>query len=334
MEIKNIILHRIDKELKEKSKLTYSDKLMPIDETVIEFVSKLLKIYSSKNPSQGTFEEDKTIYPFQNKVKDYINNGDFLNFTQEAMLLLQNRIDISTTTGGYVLFVHYEEKKVNFIISAMMDKSAQYTNTDDLGIKKLMTLNVEKLARANRLNVEKWEKNDGRYLTFIKGTREVSQYFIKFIGATDISSAKENFKTLKDSIKKYSKTNSISLSRQDEIRESISNYFNECLAEKKDVEIESVSSIINPSEPFAFLGFIEDNEIEISGKIGIHDRKDFENFTRSRLKEDGYSLVFEKELIKKGKISRGNDNSVVIHNIPKDKLDSIFENDENTTNEE
>lgn len=80
----------------------------------------------------------------------------------------------------------------------MMDKSAQYTNTDDLGIKKLMTLNVEKLARANRLNLDKWKKNDGRYLTFIKGTREVSQYFIKFIGATDISSAKENFRILKE----------------------------------------------------------------------------------------------------------------------------------------
>lgn len=44
MEIKNIVLHRIDKELKEKSSLTNSEKLMTIDETVVEFVEKLLKI--------------------------------------------------------------------------------------------------------------------------------------------------------------------------------------------------------------------------------------------------------------------------------------------------
>ena len=54
MEIKNIVLHRIDKELKEKSSLTNSEKLMTIDETVVEFVEKLLKIYNLKNPSQGT----------------------------------------------------------------------------------------------------------------------------------------------------------------------------------------------------------------------------------------------------------------------------------------
>ena len=65
MEIKNIVLHRIDKELKEKSSLTNSEKLMTIDETVVEFVEKLLKIYNLKNPSQGTFEEDKVNYPFQ-----------------------------------------------------------------------------------------------------------------------------------------------------------------------------------------------------------------------------------------------------------------------------
>ena len=324
MEIKNIVLHRIDKELKEKSSLTNSEKLMTIDETVVEFVEKLLKIYNLKNPSQGTFEEDKVNYPFQEKVKAYTKDDDFLKFTQESLLLLQNRIDISTTTGGYVLFVHYKEKKVDFIISAMMDKSAQYTNTDDLGIKKLMTLNVEKLARANRLNLDKWKKNDGRYLTFIKGTREVSQYFIKFIGATDISSAKENFRILKDSIKQYCESNKISLAKQDEIRENISSYFTRCFEEKKDVEIESVSAIINQEEPYSFLGFIEDNEIEVSGSIGIHDKKDFENFTRNKLKENGYSLVFEKELVKKGKITRDG-NNLIIHNIPTDKLNTIFE---------
>ena len=82
MEIKNIVLHRIDKELKEKSSLTNSEKLMTIDETVVEFVEKLLKIYNLKNPSQATFEEDKVNYPFQEKVKAYTKDDDFLKFTQ------------------------------------------------------------------------------------------------------------------------------------------------------------------------------------------------------------------------------------------------------------
>jgi nucleoid-associated protein len=330
MEVKNIVLHHIEKELNGKPTLKCSDKLITISPIVIEFIEKLIKIYGSKNPSQGTFEDDKENYPFQIKAKTYQEDNDFLKFSIDAMNILKVEIDLKTTIGGYVVFVHYTQNKVDFVITAMMDKSAQYTNTDDLGIEKLMALDVEKLARANRLNLNKWENSESRYLTFIKGTREISQYFIKFIGATDISSAKENFKILKDAIKLYSNTNKLSMSKQDAIREDMSSYFEKCFAEKKEVEIESVSAIIDPVEPTAFLGFIEDNGIEISGNISVHNKADFNTFTKSSLKEKGYHLVFEKELIKLGKISRDG-NNIVIHNVPIDKLNSTFENIDNDT---
>jgi len=327
MEIKNIVLHRIDKEKKEKATLKFSNKLMDIDETVIGFVERLIKIYNSKNPSQGTFELDDVNYPFQNLVKAYLNNDDFLSFTTDAMSILKSRMDINTTTGGYVVFIHYVEKQIDFIISSMMDKDTQYTNTEELGIQKLMTLNIDKLARANRLNLDKWNKSDGRYLTFIKGTRAVSQYFVKFIGATDISSAKENFKKLKDTIKRYVVEKKITRREEDQIRENVSSYINKCFLDKKDVEIKSVSAIISSENPTSFLEYISENDIEISGKIGIHAKGDFDNFTRSSLKEDGYHLVFEKELIKKGKITREG-NSIIIHDVPIDKLNVTFDNSE------
>lgn len=325
MEIKHIVLHHIEKEINGKPTLKCSDKLITVNPIVVEFVEKLIKIYGAKNPSQGTFEDDDENYPFQIKAKTYQKDNDFLKFSIEAMNILKMRIDLNTTIGGYVVFVHYTQNKVDFIITAMMDKSAQYTNTDDLGIEKLMALDVEKLARANRLNLNKWNNSESRYLTFIKGTREISKYFISFIGATDISSAKENFKILKDAVKQYSNSNKISLAKQDEIRGDMSSYFEKCFEEKKEVEIESVSAIINPEEPTAFLGFVDDLGIEISGNISVHNKTDYNTFTKSSLKEKGYHLVFEKELIKLGKITREG-NNIIIHNVPIDKLNSTFEN--------
>lgn len=324
MELKKIVLHHINKELKEKATLNCSTKLITINDTVIEFVEKLIKVYGAKNPSQGTFEEDETNFPFQTKAKKYIEDDDFLKLTTESMDILKSKMDINTTTGGYVIFIHYVQNQVDFLITAMMDKSAHYTNTDDLGIEKLMALDIEKMARANRLNFEKWKNNEGRYLTFIKGTRTVSQYFIKFIGATDISSAKENFNKLKDAVKKYCVAANIPMAKQSKIREDISEYAEKCFIQKRDVEIESIAAIINSEEPTAFLGFIEDNQIEISGSIGVHSKSDFHSFTRNSIKENGYHLVFEKELIKKKKITRDG-NSIIIHDVPEDKLNSMFE---------
>ena len=324
MELKKIVLHHIDKELKEKATLNCSTKLIKINSTVTEFVEKLIKVYGAKNPSQGTFEDDETNFPFQTKAKKYIEDDDFLKLSVESMDILKSKMDINTTTGGYVIFIHYQQNQIDFLITAMMDKSAHYTNTDDLGIEKLMALDIDKMARANRLNFDKWKKKEGRYLTFIKGTRTVSQYFIKFIGATDISSAKENFDKLKDAVKKYSVAAKLPMAKQSEIRANISEYIEKCFVQKRDVEIESIAAIIDSEEPTAFLGFIEDEQIEISGAIGIHSRSDFYVFTRNSVKEDGYHLVFEKELIKKRKITREG-NSIIIHDVPVEKLDILFE---------
>ncbi len=324
MELKKIVLHHIDKELKEKATLNCSTKLIIINDTVTEFVEKLIKVYGAKNPSQGTFEDDEVNFPFQTKARKYIEDDDFLKLTIESMDILKSKMDINTTTGGYVIFIHYVQNQIDFLITAMMDKSAHYTNTNDLGIEKLMALDIEKMARANRLNFEKWKNKEGRYLTFIKGTRTVSQYFIKFIGATDISSAKENFDKLKDAVKKYSVAANLPMAKQSKIREDISEYVEKCFVQKRDVEIESIAAIIDSEEPTAFLGFIEDNEIEISGAIGVHSRSDFYSFTRNSIKEDGYHLVFEKELIKKEKITRDG-NSIIIHDVPEEKLNSMFE---------
>ena len=72
MTVKNIVFHHIVKELTGKPSLNCSAKLLPINTTVIEFVAKLIKNYSSRNPTQGTFQSDSSNYPFQLKITQYL----------------------------------------------------------------------------------------------------------------------------------------------------------------------------------------------------------------------------------------------------------------------
>lgn len=328
MIVKKIVFHHIVKELKDTPVLKCSDKLLPINATVIEFVEKLIKNYSSKNPTQGTFKEDKMNYPFQSKADEYVKNDDFLKFTQDSMTILESKINISTTTGGYVVFVHYEEKKVDFLITAMLDKSAQFTVDDEnLDIAKLMTLDVEKLARANRLNFNRWKANDVLYLSFIKGTRDVSKYFIDFIGSTDITSAKENFAKLNEATNRYFVQNNLSVLEKDKIKDNISNYVVDCFQKGNDVELVSISSIINAQIPNSFLDFISDNELEVSGKIAINKKTDFDTLFRNRVSEKGYTLVFDKSLVKTKKIEHIG-NQIIINDVPAEYIKNFFEDDE------
>jgi len=327
MTVVNIVFHHIIKELKGEASLKCSDKLLPINQTVNEFVAKLIKNYSSKNPTQGTFQEDAENYPFQKKVDSYLTDGDFLEFTQDSMKILERAINISTTTGGYVVFVHYTDKSKDYLITAMLDKSVQFTvNDDNLDIEKLKTLDVDKLARANRLNINRWKSKDILYLSFIKGTRAVSNYFIDFIGSTDITSSKENFDKLKDATNKYFIENNIKGLEKDIVKDRISTYLVECFEQKKDAELKSVSSLINGQEPEAFLDFIKEKELEVSGKIAINRKNDFESFFRNRVYEKGYTLVFDESLKKTKKIEHKG-NQIIINNVPDEFIKKYFGND-------
>jgi nucleoid-associated protein YejK len=329
MIVKNVVFHHILKEQSGKASVNCSDKLLPINTTVVEFVTKLIKNYSSRNPTQGTFQADSSNYPFQLKVSQYVKDNNFLNLTTESMKILEKSIDKPNTTGGYVVFAHYVEKQVHFLITAMLDKSAQFTVDDEnLDIEKLMTLDVEKLARANRLNIKKWQSNDILYLSFIKGTRAVSKYFIDFIGSTDITSSKENFDKLKEATNQYFLNNNIKTLQRDIIKDKISNYIVTCFDNSIDVELTSISSLINSEQPNAFLDFIKNRNLEVSGKIAIHRKTDYDTFFRNRIFEKGYSLSFDKSLIKTNKITyKGN--QIIINDVPDEFIKSAFDVEQN-----
>ncbi|MFC6858926.1 nucleoid-associated protein [Zunongwangia atlantica] len=327
MIIKNIVLHQIKRESNEEPKLNCSDHLLnTADQTVIDFVDKLIKSFRSKRPTYGTFQDDKKAYPFQTMVEKYQDGGSFLSFSKEAMVLLKKEIKVPSAKGGYVVFTHYENNRSDFLITIMLDKSEQFSIDDNsLDLKKLLTLDIEKLARANRLNFHKWQNKEDLYLSFIKGTRSVSNYFQKFIGNTDLTSSKENSKNLKNALGKYMRDNGYSDERKEAVNRGINEYFVKQYKDESDIQLDTIAAYVNKDDPNNFIDFVEDNEdFNVSGSFRVKLKSDFDVFHKSIVKGSGYKLEFEKKLIKDGKILREG-NNVIIRDVPDEILDSEFE---------
>ena len=304
MELKNIVLHHIKREENQVPTLNLSDHLLDKNDTTVnEFVEKLVKSFGSKNPTYGEFQEDDTAYPFQNLVSDYRTDDDFLKFSTESMKLLEKEIQVPHAKGGYVVFTHYKRNQTEFLITIMLDKSEQFTiNDNSLDIRKLKTLDVDKLARANRVNINKWENSDDLYLSFIKGTRDLSSYFQKFIGNTDLTSSKKNSQNLKDAISKYMRKEDFNDAQKEEANQKISDYLLKQFQKEEDVEINAISAHINPENPNGFIEFVQsDDKIEVSGNYRLSQKTDFNIFHRAKLTGNGYKVEFEKISSSKGK---------------------------------
>lgn len=327
MELKNIVLHHIQRDENDEPVLNISDHLLDKDNnTVKEFVNKLVKSFGSKNPTYGEFQSDSRLYPFQSYAQTYLTDQDFLKFSTESMKILDKEIRVPQAKGGYVVFTHYVRNETDFLITIMLDKSEQFTiNDQSLDIRKLKTLDIDKLARANRINFTKWKNNEDLYLSFIKGTRDVSGYFQKFIGNTDLTSSKKNSQNLKNAISKFMREEEFSDEKKEEVNAKINGYLLKQYRNNEDVQLNAISAHLDPENPISFVSYVQDNpQIEVSGNYRLSQKADFNIFHRAKFTGDGYKFEFEKNLIRQGKIVRqGND--IILKDLPQNELDKQFE---------
>lgn len=325
MNLKNIVLHQVLKEEGGKPELNCSDHLLPTDaEDIVDFVERFLKIYNKKRPTQGTFIEDIDNYPFQKYALEYVEGSSFLEFTENAMQTLKRAIDKPTTKGGYVIFMHYEHNSIEYIVTTMLDSSPQFAvDENQLNIEKLKTLNLDELVRANRVNINKWQNEEEGYLTFIKGKRAISKFFQAFIGNTDLTSSKINANNLKDGLDEFMRANNYSQDKKMKIFHDLKIYVDRMIDQAKDVELVSVSAIVNPEAPEAFTNYTIEHGKQVSGRFQSTLKSDFNFLYQSTVKGKGYKLTFEKELIKKDKIIRSGQN-IIIKNVDQHILDREF----------
>jgi nucleoid-associated protein YejK len=320
MKLQHIALHQIIKEQKGKPSLKTSDSLLPINEDTEEFVEKIIKSYAAKNPTYGIFEDNKLLYPFQTHVQSYLDDGNFYAFSCRAMEILKKEIDSPTTTGGYVVFILYNENKMDFLITIMLDNSTSFSVNDvNLTLKKLQSLDIERLARANRINFDKWKSDEPQYLSFIKGTRGISIYFQKFIGSTDLTSSRENTNSLKNAMAKYMGEKGYTREEKRLAYNKVNDYAGKKYDLDEDLEIQSIAVLINEMNPDNFTDYIEENDdLEVSGTFRVTQKSHLKFLTWQTVKETGYSLEFDRAL--KGTKIRKNGSDLVIKNVPADVL--------------
>lgn len=324
MNLKNIVLHQIITEKNKPIVENYSNQLLPINSDVTDFVDKFLEKFRERRPTYGVFEDDSDNYPFQRYVEDYLSNEDFLDFSLRSMKSLKKILGRNTSIkGGNLIFLHYENLGKQFIVTTMLDETAGFSvNDQELTIEKLQTLNLAQVVRANRLNIDKWQEGKDTYLDFIKGKREVSIFFQEFIGNTDLTSSVVNANNFRSALNDYCQKMDISTDRQSDIKSKLKGYIDRQIEYQQDIEITTLSSLIDPEKPNSFLDFVDENDYKVSGSFRAKS-SDFNYFVKSIVKGKGYKLSFDKELLTNGTIERVG-NSIMINDVDLEMLENAF----------
>lgn len=331
LEIKNIVIHQL---IKEANKRPVSNKqaeaLLNVTEKEKMFMGRIHKSYYGKSsPVYGIFgDEDNS---FKNLLESYIEEKDFYQFSVDVMHLYESRLRATiSASGGFMLLCDYVSKKskdYNLLV-VMMNNKDGYMVKEDLTLSEVKNLDLSKVDVAALINISKWnavrrgeDTESKSYLSFVKGLKKVSFYFMSFIDCSDKTTSSESTERLLNAIDDYLQNKEYS--REDCIkkRTNLQYYCQECLAKKKEILLDNVSMIINPEEPEDFKKMASDENYKVSAIIS-GDKSKLKTLNTVIYKGSTFSITFDYNLLGDDIIFE-KDESLTLKNLPLELKEKI-----------
>ena len=335
IDLKKLVIHRI---IKEAGVRTASVKLAPHEIKVTEnektFIGKITKAYFSKsNPIYGVFDNDIS-NEFQNSLeKQLLENNDFVSFTREAMYYYKRVITTSApATGGFVLFSNYVNTDNGYeylLVITINNKDGYYVDESSLTVENIKNLDLNKVDVASNINITKWKSiNAGvdidskTYLSFVKGNKDVSYYFMSFIGCENKTTASDSTKKLTRAIDRFCKVKKYDRTEEVKIKNLVYAYCIECIKKKQEISLVAISAILNPEKPDEFKEYASSEDFSVDPIIS-GDKTKLKILHFIQYKSTNLTIEFNNDLLGKQVVYSPRKKQLIIKDVPTSLIEQI-----------
>ena len=308
--IKGLVIHQVIKDAHTIGcNLKMAKQLISPKEKEKLFVANIKEAYYKKsNPTYGIFgENDKS---FQNLLSEYFvqKKIDFFTLSIKSTELYKKKIkDISPATGGHLVFIHFTTitEKQEFLLVMTINNKKGFVIDDNLHIKDIKSLDLNKIDVACLINITKWnnitkdiDKESKTYLSFVKGNKDISNYFMSFIDCNDNKTSSESTKRLVNAVDKYCEE--IGLDRDIAIQKKneIFDYCLECIKAKKGIPLLAVSALFDQENPTQFMEFAAQEEYGVS-EIISGDSNRLKKLKFTFYKGSDLTIIFDNQQLDK-----------------------------------
>ena len=309
--LKGFVIHKINKAAGERHAVLKLAKaiITPTDKER-KFVAIASDAYYKRSaPTYGVFDDLET-NRFQKALLSYSNQQeDFFTFSCNCMEYYKYIIkDVAPATGGFLVFTNYIDTEKGyefFLILAINNKDGYVFNEEKLTIEDVKNIELNKIDLACQINMTRLNdflvnnNTDVKtYLSLIKGNKELSAYFIKFIGTANKTTSTESSTRLVNALEHYCKENNYSREETVETKNRVSTYCKNCIKEKKEISLSAISALIDNENPSMFQEFASDEKHQVD-QIISGDPKILRTIGSVKYKDkDGkLSVEFSNELL-------------------------------------
>ncbi|QTS85480.1 nucleoid-associated protein YejK [Ectopseudomonas khazarica] len=330
MPIRHCIVHLIDKKPDgSPAALHARDSELATSQAMENLLADLNESYNAKQgKAWGLFHEESGAYPFSGWLKAYLDGEqDFTAFSRQAVEQLQKLMEESNlSTGGHVLFAHYQQGMTDYLAIALLHHSEGVAVTDALDVTPAKHLDLGQLHLAARINISEWQNNkqSKQYISFIKGKngKKVSDYFRDFIGCQEGVDGPGETRTLLKAFSDYVESEDLPEEQAREKTKTLVGYASGQAKMGEPITLEELSGLIDEERPKAFYEHIRNKDYGMAPEFPV-DKRTLSQFQRFTGRAEGLSISFEAHLLgSKVEYDEGRD-MLIIRQLPTQLKDQL-----------
>ncbi|MBF8781735.1 nucleoid-associated protein YejK [Pseudomonas fulva] len=330
MPIRHCIVHLIDKKPDGSPAVLHArDTELAESDAIENLLADLNDSYNAKQgKAWGLFHGESGAYPLSGWLKQYLEaETDFTAFSKLAVEHLQKLMEESNlSTGGHVLFAHYQQGMTDYLAIALLHHSEGVAVNEQLDVTPSRHLDLAQLHLAARINLSEWQnnKNSRQYISFIKGKngKKVSDYFRDFIGCQEGVDGPGETRTLLKAFSDFVESEDLPEEAAREKTQTLVDYATSQTKMGEPVTLEELSSLIDEERPRAFFEHIRNKDYGLSPEIPA-DKRTLNQFRRFTGRAEGLSISFEAHLLG-SKIEYDEEaGTLVIKGLPTQLIDQL-----------
>ena len=330
MPIRHCIVHLIDKKPDGSPAVLHSrDSELATSQAMENLLADLNESYNAKQgKAWGLFHEESGAYPFSGWLKAYLDGEqDFTAFSRQAVEHLQKLMEESNlSTGGHVLFAHYQQGMTDYLAIALLHHSEGVAVTDALDVTPAKHLDLGQLHLAARINISEWQNNkqSKQYISFIKGKngKKVSDYFRDFIGCQEGVDGPGETRTLLKAFSDFVESEDLPEEQAREKTKTLVGYASGQAKLGEPITLEELSGLIDEERPKAFYEHIRNKDYGMAPEFPA-DKRTLSQFQRFTGRAEGLSISFEAHLLgSKVEYDEGRD-MLIIRQLPTQLKDQL-----------
>ncbi len=332
--IVNLIVHKL-------LKIAHGDaniELRPggivnVTPTAQRVIDQLHKLYSERTgKGYGKFDSDENNFPMSRFVRQHFidNSIDFSALTQLMMEHLKVRSnEEQLATGGHVLFAHVNNGATDFLLTAIVtDAIGTAITAGAMDFIDSTYLDISHFRFAGRINLTAWQsETEERYISFLKGSGDVSGYFKKFLGCNDVLNARRETQKLIEGLNKFAADQHLDPTARDSLLTQAHSYLNNLATNSTPLSLDALANNLWSNAPNELLAVLTHDSLELSDGF-VPSKKEIEKLVKFRGASTHWKLEFDRDALRCEDVRYNEkNNTLILSNVPQALRNELLEED-------